>query len=106
MWAEFLDVVAVQPVQLFKIENSRRRSNPLQRKFLDQLLFGENFARAAGGRPAEQRQVIDQSFGEHTHVTKVCDGSCTVALGEPLAIAAEDGGEVSEFGHRPAQRLI
>ena len=102
----FLDVVAVEPVQFFHIKNSRGRSDPFQREFPNQLLRGKHFTRAAARRPAQQDQVIGERFRQHAHLAKVGNRRRPVALGQPLAVAAENGGKVRELRHGPVESLI
>src|SRR5258706_344122 len=96
----FFDVVAVEQVQLFHIKNSRRRCNPLQREFLNQLWWRKDLARPAARRPTEKRKIVGQRFRQHPHFAEVRNRSRAVTLGKPLAIATENGGKVRELRHR------
>src|SRR4051794_28916498 len=98
--------MAIQPVQLFHVENRRRRRDPGERKFSYQLGHRKNLARAAGRSPSEQRQIIYQRFGEDSHVAEVGDRSSAVTFRQPLAIGAEDRGEMREFWSRPTQGFV
>src|SRR5579884_337789 len=76
----FLDVVAVEPVQLLHIEDGGRRCDALQGKFLNQLISRKDFASPSRRSPAEEGQIVRQRFRKNSHVAKICDGSCAVTF--------------------------
>ena len=74
------------------------------------VLAGEHVARDDRGlaveRPAEQRQVVDEGVGQVAGVAVLLHRGGAVALGELLAVGAQDHGDVGERGHGRAEGLV
>ncbi len=98
-----LDVLRVDPQELLRIEDGRRRLNVLPGKFLDQLVPRKNFLVAM--RPAEPGQVIDHGLRQISHVFVRHDRRRPVALRETRFVGPEDHGEMAEARRRKPEGL-
>src|SRR5271166_786916 len=96
----------VQPVQLGPVEDRRRRRYPLNLELAGQFFGSEGLARPALRAPAQQRQVIDQRLGQNAHFPKTRDRGRSVALRQPLAVAAQNRREVRELRDGPTEGLV
>ncbi len=101
-----LDGVPVQPMQLIPVEDRRGGGHPLQFELRDQLVHGEGLARPSLCPPAEQGKIVGQRLGQDSHLAEAGYRGGSVALGEPLTIAAQNGGKVGKLRQAPAKCLI
>src|SRR5690606_10811404 len=99
------DVLAVEPLELARVEDGALEIDPFEREPLDQLRDVEDLLVGPGG-PAEEREEVDHGLRQDALVTVLSDGRGAVALGEPLAVRAEDHGDVSEDGRLEPERAV
>src|SRR5271157_1576479 len=98
--------MTVEPVELVEVEDGGRGGDALEGKDGGEFGEGEGLCLAVLGAPAKEGQVVGEGFGEVAHLAEGGDGGCAVALGEALAVGAEDGGEMGELGDGPAECLV
>ena len=84
--------------QLLGIELRRRVAHVREVEPFDELLAGEHLGVAV--RPAQAREVVDQRLGQVAVVAVLHDADRAVALGQALAVGAEDHRHVRELGQR------
>ena len=94
---------AVQPRQLLVVEDGRARRDALEREELQQLVAREDLRLVVVG-PAEPREEVDERLRDVALLAEVLDRLRAVALGELLAVAAEDVGGVRVDGRLVAER--
>ena len=99
------DVLAVEVVQLLKVEEGRVGDDTLQGEVLEEL-----FARDDRGlvvqRPAEEHEEV-QHRGRQIAVAGVVEqGRVAAPLAQLLAVWADDKGEVGEGGRLEAKRFV
>ncbi len=98
------DVRAIEPLELFDIENGRAHLHVIKRKSLHHLVDGKDLLVAV--RPTEASEEIQQGFGQIAiRAVNVC-GNSTVPLGELLFVRSEDHGQMGKLGYRIAEELI
>ena len=93
-------------MQLVPIEDRGRGRHSLQLEFRYQLFAGEGLARSSLGAPAEQGKIICQRLGQNSHFAEAGHRGGAMTLGQPLAIAAQDGRKVGKLRQLPAEGLI
>src|ERR1035441_9965673 len=98
--------MAIEPVELVEVEDGRGGGDAFEGKGAGELGEGEGLGLAVFGAPTEEGEVVDEGLGQVAHLAEGGDGGCSVALGEALAVGAEDGGEVGKFGNGPAEGLV
>ena len=91
-------VDAVHPLELLGVEDRRRRVDALEREEPDQLLAREQLALGVEV-PAEQREEVDDRLGQVAGLAQLLDARGAVALGEALAVGAEEQRQVRERRH-------
>ena len=100
-----VDVLGINPIKLLGVEGRRVLGDAVERE-----LAGQDIARDDCGlaveRPAEQRQIVDEGVGQVTGVAVLLHRGGAVALGELLAVGAQDHGDVGERGHGRAEGLV
>ena len=100
-----VDVLGVDPVEFLGVEGRRVLGDAVERE-----LAGQDIARNDCGlaveRPAEQRQIVHKGVGQVAGIAILLYGGGAVALGELLAVGAQDHGDVGEGGHRRAHGLV
>ena len=95
---ELPDVVAVDRLGLLQVEARRVRVDVLDVERRDELVAAEHVA-VGRERPAEQREVVDETLGDEAPVAVVEEVRLGVALGELLVALAHDVGQVAEARH-------
>ena len=100
-----VDVLGIDPVELLGVEGRRVLRDAVERE-----LAGQDIARNDRGlaveRPAEQRQIVDEGIGQVAGVAVLLHRGGAVALGEFLAVGAQDHGDVRERRHGRAEGLV
>ena len=86
---ERAEVDAVHPVELRVVELRRARAHALEREPLDELVAAHD-RRLAVGRPAEQREEVDERLGEVAGLAELVDAGRAVPLRELLPVLPED----------------
>jgi hypothetical protein len=96
------NVLRVHPEQLLGVEDRRRGADLVERELVFHLRARQDLA-IASGRPAEQRQEVEERLGQDPLVAPLLDRGGAVALGELLAVRPEDHAEVRELRDRRAE---
>ncbi len=94
----------VDPAHLLEIEHARRLADRLDVEGGDQLVAREDLLITV--RPAETREVVDETGRQEAEVAIRGDGHRPVALAEPRLVGAENQRHVAERGQVVAERLI
>src|SRR6185503_132812 len=100
------EIVAVERIELFEIENRRIVGDSLEREGLDKLVGREDLSFAMLRAPAEKRKVIDQSFGKISHLAEPGHGCCAMPFREALRVRAENRCEMDELGILPTKSFV
>ena len=98
-----LDVLLIEPEQFLRIECGRSPVDVADVEQLDHLVDAEDLLIAV--RPAEPHQIVEQGLGQIAVLPVLHDADRAVALGEPLAVRAQNHGHVGILRRLPAQRL-
>jgi len=100
-----LDVVLLNPVELGQVERGRVLGEMVERE-----LRGKDVARhdrrVAVERPAKECEIVHEGVRQVTRVAILLDGGGPMALGELLAVRAENHGDVREDGHGHVEGLV
>jgi hypothetical protein len=95
--------MGVEPVELFGVELGGGRGDVVEVEPLHQLRAAEDLVVAVA--PAEAGQVVDDGLGQVAVVVVLGDAHRAVALGELLAVVAEDHRQVGVLRHHGAEGL-
>ena len=99
-----LDVVGIQPEQLFRIEDTGRAPHIADVKLLDHLFTREDLVIAV--TPPQTHQIIHQRLGQKAHVAVGDHAGGAVTLGETGLVAAQDHRHMGKLRHRETKRLV
>ena len=94
---EAADVLGVHPLELLRVERGGRVVHAPEIELGDQLVAIEDLA-AVFGRPAEQREVVDDRVGEEALLLVLLDRDRAVPLRELGAAGADDQRQVRVHG--------
>ncbi len=98
-----LDVMRVEPSQLFGVELRRRRRDVVQIEPLAELRHAEHFIIAV--RPAQTREIVQHGFRQIAFFMILHDADRAVALGKLLTVVAENHGKMRILRHSGTQRM-
>jgi hypothetical protein len=99
-----LEVLLVQPRQLFEVETRGRLVHVGGVEQLDHLLAREDFLVTV--RPAEAHEIVEQRVRQEAVVAVLHDADRAVTLAELLAVGPEDHRQVREARHGGAERMV
>ncbi len=91
-----LDVVLIEPKELFRVERGGRTVDIVDVEQLDHLVHREDLLIAV--RPAQAHQVVEQRLRQVALLAILHDAHRPVALGQALAVVAEDHRHVGVLG--------
>ena len=97
-----LDVFLIQPVELIEVKQRRTTYDPVDREGLGELLAG-NDHRLIIERPANQTEEIEHGIRQIAHVFIRRNTVIAVALGQLLAIFADNYRQMAVLGRLHAQ---
>ena len=97
------DPLAVEPFEPLAVEDGAALVDGRQVEALDDLVDREDLL-LGPGRPAEQRQVVDERFADEALGDVVGDRRLALALAHLRPVGIEDERQVGEARHRVAER--
>uniref|UniRef100_A0A1A9ZYT1 transketolase n=1 Tax=Glossina pallidipes TaxID=7398 RepID=A0A1A9ZYT1_GLOPL len=90
---QMINVMVIQPQQLFGVESAGGLAHRLKAKELFHLVNAENLLIAVG--PSQSHQIVQQRFRQKTVIAVLHDPYRAVAFGEFFAIIAQDHRDVA-----------
>ena len=92
-------MLAVHPLELFRVEDCRVLRQAIRREQFDHLRHRHDLDVVSGG-PPEQREEIEHRLRQNAHVLIVADGSRAVALAQLLPVEPMNHRQVREPRNR------
>ena len=99
------DVLAVQPIKFFQVEDRSAPGDAVQIERRDHFLDAEHLPLVRHG-PADQAKVVQERFWQIADIAKVVQADGMPALGQLAPVLVAQQGQVGVLGHVPAEISI